>query len=185
MIGGLYAYLREADPERFQPMNANFGLVPPAQRRISGKRERRVAQSARALAAIEAWAEAREPVGARGRSAVSASALERRVEDFLEYLRTVRHYSANTIDGYGRDLARWGSSAPNIWGRPRPTSTGSRQTTSARTSPGAPGGAREADDRAAAGIVAGFFRHACREGWSSRNPAQTVAVPAGVERCPP
>jgi methylenetetrahydrofolate--tRNA-(uracil-5-)-methyltransferase len=65
MIGGLYAYLREADPERFQPMNANFGLVPPADRRLRGKRERRAAQSARALSAIEAWAEAREPAGAR------------------------------------------------------------------------------------------------------------------------
>ncbi|HUF90416.1 MAG TPA: methylenetetrahydrofolate--tRNA-(uracil(54)-C(5))-methyltransferase (FADH(2)-oxidizing) TrmFO [Gemmatimonadota bacterium] len=65
MIGGLYAYLREADPERFQPMNANFGLVPPADRGIRGKRERRMAQSARALAALEAWAGAREPAHAR------------------------------------------------------------------------------------------------------------------------
>jgi methylenetetrahydrofolate--tRNA-(uracil-5-)-methyltransferase len=65
MIGGLYAYLREADPERFQPMNANFGLLPPADPRARGKRERRAALSARALAAIEAWAEAREPTGTR------------------------------------------------------------------------------------------------------------------------
>jgi folate-dependent tRNA-U54 methylase TrmFO/GidA len=46
-------------------MNANFGLVPPADRRLRGKRARRAAQSARALSAIEAWAEAREPAGAR------------------------------------------------------------------------------------------------------------------------
>ena len=65
MIGGLYAYLREADPERFQPMNANFGLLPPADSRARGKRERRAAQSARALAAIESWIEAREPAAAR------------------------------------------------------------------------------------------------------------------------
>jgi methylenetetrahydrofolate--tRNA-(uracil-5-)-methyltransferase len=65
MIGGLYAYLREADPERFQPMNANFGLLPLAVGRMRGKRERRAAQSARALAAIEEWAHAREPSGAR------------------------------------------------------------------------------------------------------------------------
>jgi methylenetetrahydrofolate--tRNA-(uracil-5-)-methyltransferase len=65
MIGGLYAYLREADPERFQPMNANFGLLPPADPRARGKRERRAALSARALAAIDAWAEAREPAAAR------------------------------------------------------------------------------------------------------------------------
>ncbi|MEO8295898.1 MAG: methylenetetrahydrofolate--tRNA-(uracil(54)-C(5))-methyltransferase (FADH(2)-oxidizing) TrmFO, partial [Gemmatimonadota bacterium] len=29
MLGGLYRYLREADPKHFQPMNANFGLVDP------------------------------------------------------------------------------------------------------------------------------------------------------------
>ena len=29
MLGGLYRYLREADPAHFQPMNANFGLVEP------------------------------------------------------------------------------------------------------------------------------------------------------------
>ncbi|HUP19383.1 MAG TPA: methylenetetrahydrofolate--tRNA-(uracil(54)-C(5))-methyltransferase (FADH(2)-oxidizing) TrmFO [Gemmatimonadota bacterium] len=54
MIGGLYRYLREADPGSFQPMNANFGLVPPARIR-GGKRARRAIQSARALEALEAW----------------------------------------------------------------------------------------------------------------------------------
>jgi methylenetetrahydrofolate--tRNA-(uracil-5-)-methyltransferase len=29
MLGGLYRYLREADPRHFQPMNANFGLLAP------------------------------------------------------------------------------------------------------------------------------------------------------------
>ncbi len=29
MLGALYRYLREADPGRFQPMNANFGLMEP------------------------------------------------------------------------------------------------------------------------------------------------------------
>ena len=61
MIGGLYAYLREADPQRFQPMNANFGLLPPPDHGIRGKKERRAAQSARALAAIASWAAEREP----------------------------------------------------------------------------------------------------------------------------
>ena len=37
MLGGLYRYLREADPRRFQPMNANFGLVDP----LSGQTVRR------------------------------------------------------------------------------------------------------------------------------------------------
>jgi methylenetetrahydrofolate--tRNA-(uracil-5-)-methyltransferase len=29
MLGGLYRYLREANPRHFQPMNANFGLLAP------------------------------------------------------------------------------------------------------------------------------------------------------------
>jgi methylenetetrahydrofolate--tRNA-(uracil-5-)-methyltransferase len=29
MLGGLYRYLRDADPTHFQPMNANFGLLDP------------------------------------------------------------------------------------------------------------------------------------------------------------
>ena len=29
MLGGLYRYLRDADPKHFQPMNANFGLLEP------------------------------------------------------------------------------------------------------------------------------------------------------------
>jgi methylenetetrahydrofolate--tRNA-(uracil-5-)-methyltransferase len=33
MLGGLYRYLRDADPKHFQPMNANFGLLEP----LSGK----------------------------------------------------------------------------------------------------------------------------------------------------
>lgn len=38
MLGALLRYVHEADPEGFQPMNANFGLLPPLE---SGTRERR------------------------------------------------------------------------------------------------------------------------------------------------
>lgn len=61
MIGGLYGYLRGADPGRFQPMNANYGLLPPLGEPVRGKRARRAAQSVRARTAMEAWAEARAP----------------------------------------------------------------------------------------------------------------------------
>jgi methylenetetrahydrofolate--tRNA-(uracil-5-)-methyltransferase len=33
MLGGLYRYLRDADPKHFQPMNANFGLLDPLERK--------------------------------------------------------------------------------------------------------------------------------------------------------
>jgi methylenetetrahydrofolate--tRNA-(uracil-5-)-methyltransferase len=37
MLGGLYRYLREADPKHFQPMNANFGLLDPLEGGPDGK----------------------------------------------------------------------------------------------------------------------------------------------------
>src|SRR5437870_6628592 len=41
MLGALYRYLREADPEHFQPMNANFGLLEPLERPGKGKQKKR------------------------------------------------------------------------------------------------------------------------------------------------
>jgi methylenetetrahydrofolate--tRNA-(uracil-5-)-methyltransferase len=38
MLGGLYRYLREADPRHFQPMNANFGLLDPLEGGSPGRR---------------------------------------------------------------------------------------------------------------------------------------------------
>lgn len=58
MLGGLYRYLEQADPEHFQPMNANFGLVDalagPGPR---GRAARRQAMAKRALEAVAEWAE--------------------------------------------------------------------------------------------------------------------------------
>ncbi|MBA3345261.1 MAG: methylenetetrahydrofolate--tRNA-(uracil(54)-C(5))-methyltransferase (FADH(2)-oxidizing) TrmFO [Gemmatimonadales bacterium] len=40
MLGGLYRYLREADPRHFQPMNANFGLVDPLPGKVKKDRKK-------------------------------------------------------------------------------------------------------------------------------------------------
>lgn len=57
MLGGLYRYLREADPEHFQPMNANFGLLdPPSEKIRGGRKARRALLGTRALADMENWA---------------------------------------------------------------------------------------------------------------------------------
>jgi methylenetetrahydrofolate--tRNA-(uracil-5-)-methyltransferase len=61
MIGGLCHYLRTADPDGFQPMNANFGLLPEPAPRHRDKRLRRRAQVELALEAIEAWAAENDP----------------------------------------------------------------------------------------------------------------------------
>ena len=63
MLGGLYRYLREADPRHFQPMNANFGLLEPlaAGQRGSGaagkmsKERKKQALVERAQADFAAW----------------------------------------------------------------------------------------------------------------------------------
>jgi methylenetetrahydrofolate--tRNA-(uracil-5-)-methyltransferase len=40
MLGGLYRYLRDADPKHFQPMNANFGLLDPLPGKIKKDRKK-------------------------------------------------------------------------------------------------------------------------------------------------
>jgi methylenetetrahydrofolate--tRNA-(uracil-5-)-methyltransferase len=40
MLGGLYRYLREADPAHFQPMNANFGLLEPLPGKVKKDRKK-------------------------------------------------------------------------------------------------------------------------------------------------
>jgi methylenetetrahydrofolate--tRNA-(uracil-5-)-methyltransferase len=49
MIGALLYYISHADPGDFQPMKANFGLMPPLERRVRRKRERYQAYARRAL----------------------------------------------------------------------------------------------------------------------------------------
>lgn len=54
VIGALMHHVTHANPRDFQPMNANFGLLPPMPRQKGqGKRDRRVAVARRSLAAME------------------------------------------------------------------------------------------------------------------------------------
>ena len=53
MTGSLLHYVSHADPREFQPMKANFGILPPLQTRIRRKRERYQAYAARALRDLE------------------------------------------------------------------------------------------------------------------------------------
>jgi methylenetetrahydrofolate--tRNA-(uracil-5-)-methyltransferase len=54
MLGGLYRYLREADPRHFQPMNANFGLLDPLPGRVKKERKKELLAE-RAQADFTAW----------------------------------------------------------------------------------------------------------------------------------
>ncbi|MFP4343282.1 MAG: methylenetetrahydrofolate--tRNA-(uracil(54)-C(5))-methyltransferase (FADH(2)-oxidizing) TrmFO [Anaerolineales bacterium] len=55
MMGALMHYITHADPRDFQPMKANFGLVPPLEEQVRGKRARGEARAERALEAFDAW----------------------------------------------------------------------------------------------------------------------------------
>ncbi len=55
MLGGLYRYLRDAEPGAFQPMNSNFGLVDPPPERIRDKRRRRERTAEIAAEALDEW----------------------------------------------------------------------------------------------------------------------------------
>jgi len=49
MLGALCTYVSRADPETFQPMKANFGLLPPLSPPVRNKRKRYQAYAARAM----------------------------------------------------------------------------------------------------------------------------------------
>ena len=53
-LGALLRYITDAERKRFQPMNVNFGLLPPLSLRLRGK-EKKAMHSQRALADLAAW----------------------------------------------------------------------------------------------------------------------------------
>ena len=55
VLGGLFRYLRDADPKHFQPMNSNWGLVDPLSQRIRSKRARRESLAQRANENFLVW----------------------------------------------------------------------------------------------------------------------------------
>ena len=57
-IGALGLYISNQSVAAFQPMNINFGIMPPLDHRVKGKRNKNAALSQRALERIEALREA-------------------------------------------------------------------------------------------------------------------------------
>jgi methylenetetrahydrofolate--tRNA-(uracil-5-)-methyltransferase len=62
MLGGLYRYLREADPKHFQPMNANFGLLDPLPGKVKKDRKKELLVE-RAQADFQSWLDETEVLG--------------------------------------------------------------------------------------------------------------------------
>jgi len=57
MLGALVHYVTETDPDNFQPMNANFGLLSPLESRVRNKRERRQRLAERSLETMREFAD--------------------------------------------------------------------------------------------------------------------------------
>ena len=57
MLGALYRYVHTADPEHFQPMNANFGLLEPLERAVKDKQKKKELLVERALRDMDRFAE--------------------------------------------------------------------------------------------------------------------------------
>ena len=54
-IGSLLNYISSTDSDNFQPMNINFGIIPPWPEKIRDKKEKNRKIAQRALEAIEQW----------------------------------------------------------------------------------------------------------------------------------
>ncbi|MGE3512014.1 MAG: methylenetetrahydrofolate--tRNA-(uracil(54)-C(5))-methyltransferase (FADH(2)-oxidizing) TrmFO [Vicinamibacterales bacterium] len=54
-IGALAYYVSHANPAHYDPTNITFGIIAPLEKPPRGKADRKVAQSARALEALEGW----------------------------------------------------------------------------------------------------------------------------------
>ena len=52
-LGALGLYISDASVTQFQPMNVNFGIMPPLERRIKGKREKNAELSRRSLEIVD------------------------------------------------------------------------------------------------------------------------------------
>ena len=53
MSGALMHYVSHASPDNFQPMKANFGLMPPLEPPVRNKRQRQAAYAERAMTSLE------------------------------------------------------------------------------------------------------------------------------------
>jgi len=54
-FGSLTHYITQADPKKFQPANITFDLLPPLEKKIRGRAERRSQQCELALREFDAW----------------------------------------------------------------------------------------------------------------------------------
>lgn len=103
---------------------------------------------------------------------------EPRIEDYLGYLVTVRRYRPNTVAAYRRDLDAWLLFCAEHLGTTRiDLDAVDASTVRAFLGYGSRHGLARRSVARRLAALRGYFRHACREGWAGRNPAQAVTLP--------
>ena len=63
MLGALLHYITHADLVDFQPMKANFGILPPLEMTLKGKRQRGAKHAENALRELDSFLAAIDPIG--------------------------------------------------------------------------------------------------------------------------
>ncbi len=65
MLGALCHYITHADLKDFQPMKANFGILPPIEQKVKGKRARAALHAEQALQALDSFLRQEEIIPAQ------------------------------------------------------------------------------------------------------------------------
>ena len=100
------------------------------------------------------------------------------IEDYLRYLSSVRRYRPNTVAAYRNDLDAWLRFCAEHLGTTRiDLDAVDVSTVRAFLGYGSRRGLARRSVARRLAALRGYFRHACREGWTGRNPAQAVSLP--------
>jgi len=101
MLGALYRYLRETEPARFQPMNANFGLMEPLDPPVRDKFKKK------------------ELFGGAGAERNGRHGLRvNEIVDFVTFLSKERNDSPHTVKAYEHDLGAFAAFCQDYYGGP-------------------------------------------------------------------
>ena len=178
MLGGLYRYLREADPKHFQPMNANFGLLEPLAGKVKKdrKKELLVERAQAELRGAGRIGDAPLVGGVAGEqpASVAPPASTPEVAEFLTHLDKERGQSPHTVKAYGRDLEAFTEFCDRHYGRRLDLDDASTGSASAASSASCSGAGSPSARRRGRSRRCGASTATCRSttAWPNNSPAR-------------